>query len=55
MSLKATIFSSSYTNSAGTSFLTIFFFGGIYAGDNFGFDTQGLLIFGIVLNVAAGL
>ena len=37
--------------------LTIFFFGGIYAGDNFPefFDIKGLLVFGIVLNVAAGL
>ena len=35
--------------------LTIFFFGGIYAGDNFGFTTESLLVFGIVLNVAAGI
>ena len=35
--------------------LTVFFFGGIYAQHNFNFNTQEMLIFGIVLNVAAGL
>lgn len=35
--------------------LTIFFFGGIYAQNNFSFNTEQMLIFGIVLNVAAGL
>ncbi len=35
--------------------VTIFAFGGIYAAGTFGFDQQGILIFGIVLNVAAGL
>lgn len=35
--------------------VTIFAFGGIYAAGTFGFTTQDILIFGIVLNVAAGL
>ena len=35
--------------------LTVFFFGGIYAQSNFSFDTEKMLIFGIVLNVAAGI
>ena len=35
--------------------VTIFAFGGIYAAGTFGFDTQGIIIFGIVLNVAAGV
>ncbi|NBC01388.1 MAG: MFS transporter [Bacteroidetes bacterium] len=35
--------------------VTVFAFGGIYAAGTFGFDQQGILIFGIVLNVAAGL
>ena len=34
--------------------LTVFFFGGIYAQSNFSFNTEKMLIFGIVLNVAAG-
>lgn len=35
--------------------ITIFFFGGLYASRTFGFDTQQVIIFGIGLNVAAGL
>jgi UMF1 family MFS transporter len=35
--------------------VTIFAFGGIYAAGTFGFTLQEILIFGIVLNVAAGL
>jgi MFS transporter, UMF1 family len=35
--------------------VTIFAFGGIYASIVFGFDFQDLLIFGIVINVTAGL
>lgn len=35
--------------------VTIFAFGGIYAAGTFGFDFQEIIIFGIVLNVAAGL
>ena len=35
--------------------VTIFAFGGIYAAGTFGFTVQEILIFGIVLNVAAGL
>ena len=35
--------------------VTVFAFGGIYAAGTFGFDQQEILIFGIVLNVAAGL
>jgi len=35
--------------------ITIFAFGGIYAAGTFGFDTQDIIIFGIALNVAAGL
>jgi len=35
--------------------VTIFAFGGIYAAGTFGFDTQGIIVFGIVLNVAAAL
>lgn len=35
--------------------VTIFAFGGVYAAGTFGFDTQGIILFGIVLNVAAGL
>lgn len=35
--------------------ITIFAFGGIYASVTFGFDTQQVIIFGIGLNVAAGL
>lgn len=35
--------------------VTIFAFGGIYAAGTFGFDFQQIIIFGIVLNVAAGL
>lgn len=34
--------------------VTIFAFGGIYAAGTFGFDTQDILVFGIVLNVTAG-
>ena len=35
--------------------VTIFAFGGIYAAGTFGFSTEEILLFGIVLNVAAGL
>ncbi len=35
--------------------ITIFAFGGIYAQGTFGFSTEDIIIFGIVLNVAAGL
>jgi UMF1 family MFS transporter len=35
--------------------ITIFAFGGIYAAETFGFSMQEVLVFGIVLNVAAGL
>ncbi|MGB6363022.1 MAG: MFS transporter, partial [Thermoanaerobaculia bacterium] len=35
--------------------VTIFAFGGIYAAGTFGFTLQEIMIFGIVLNVAAGL
>ena len=35
--------------------VTIFAFGGIYAAGTFGFTTQEVLIFGIVINLAAGL
>jgi UMF1 family MFS transporter len=35
--------------------VTIFAFGGIYAAETFGFTLQEILIFGIVLNVTAGL
>jgi len=35
--------------------VTIFAFGGIYAAGTFGFDTQGIIVFGIVLNVAAAV
>jgi len=35
--------------------ITIFSFGGIYAAGTFGFDFTEIIIFGIVLNVAAGL
>ena len=35
--------------------VTIFAFGGIYAAETFGFSLEEVLIFGIVLNVAAGL
>ncbi len=35
--------------------ITIFAFGGIYAQGTFGFETEDIIIFGIVLNVAAGL
>ncbi|TNF70765.1 MAG: MFS transporter [Acidobacteria bacterium] len=35
--------------------VTIFAFGGIYAAGTFGFTLQEILVFGIVLNVAAGL
>ena len=35
--------------------ITVFAFGGIYAAGTFGFSFQDILIFGIVLNVAAGL
>jgi len=35
--------------------ITIFAFGGIYAQGTFGFTTQEIIVFGIVLNVAAGL
>lgn len=35
--------------------LTIFSFGGIYAAETFGFTTSEILIFGIVLNITAGL
>ncbi len=35
--------------------ITIFAFGGIYAAGTFGFDTREIIIFGIALNVAAGL
>ena len=34
--------------------ITVFAFGGIYAAGTFGFSFQDILIFGIVLNVAAG-
>ena len=34
--------------------VTVFAFGGIYAAESFGFSLQEVLIFGIVLNVAAG-
>jgi UMF1 family MFS transporter len=34
--------------------ITIFAFGGIYAAGTFGFDTEELLVFGIVIHVAAG-
>ncbi len=35
--------------------ITIFAFGGIYAAGEFGFSFQEIMVFGIVLNVAAGL
>jgi UMF1 family MFS transporter len=35
--------------------ITIFAFGGIYAQGTFGFTTQEIIVFGIALNVAAGL
>ncbi len=35
--------------------LTLFAFGGIYAAGTFGFQTNEIIVFGIVLNVAAGL
>ncbi len=35
--------------------VTIFAFGGIYAAGTFGFSVQELLVFGIVLNIAAGV
>jgi UMF1 family MFS transporter len=35
--------------------VTVFAFGGIYAAGTFGFSVQEILVFGIVLNVAAGL
>jgi len=35
--------------------LTIFSFGGIYAAGTFGFEADELIVFGIVINVAAGL
>ncbi|WP_022835278.1 MFS transporter [Salisaeta longa] len=35
--------------------ITIFAFGGLYAGVTFGFSTQDVIFFGIALNVAAGL
>lgn len=35
--------------------VTVFAFGGIYAAGSFGFTLQEVLVFGIVLNVAAGL
>ena len=35
--------------------VTVFAFGGIYAAESFGFTLQEVLIFGIALNVAAGL
>ncbi len=35
--------------------VTIFAFGGIYAAETFGFSLEEVLIFGIVLNVAAGI
>lgn len=35
--------------------VTIFAFGGIYAAGTFGFETRDILIFGIVLNLTAGL
>lgn len=35
--------------------LTIFSFGGIYAAETFGFTTSEILIFGIVLNITAGI
>ncbi len=35
--------------------ITIFAFGGIYAQGTFGFTTEGIIIFGIGINVAAGL
>lgn len=34
--------------------ITIFAFGGIYAQGTFGFETEDIIIFGIVLNIAAG-
>lgn len=35
--------------------ITIFFIGGIYAAGTFGFETDEVIIFGIVLNITAGL
>ncbi len=35
--------------------VTIFAFGGIYAGGTFGFTTEEIILFGIVLNITAGL
>lgn len=35
--------------------VTVFAFGGIYAAETFGFSIQQVLVFGIVLNLAAGL
>lgn len=35
--------------------ITIFAFGGIYAAGTFGFTTEDIIVFGIVINVAAGL
>lgn len=35
--------------------ITIFVFAGIYAGNEFGFTTQTMLLFGIAVNIAAGL
>ncbi|GAB5520873.1 MAG: MFS transporter [Rhodothermales bacterium] len=35
--------------------VTIFAFGGIYAAETFGFETSDVIIFGIALNLAAGL
>lgn len=35
--------------------VTIFYFGGIYAQGTFGFSTEDIIVFGIAINVAAGL
>jgi UMF1 family MFS transporter len=40
---------------AANGLTTLFAFGGIYAASQFGFDFEELLIFGIVMNVTAGL
>jgi UMF1 family MFS transporter len=34
---------------------TLFAFGGVYAAGTFGMDAQGVLLFGIGLNVSAGI
>ena len=35
--------------------ITVFAFGGIYASTTFGFSTEKVIVFGITLNIAAGL